>query len=94
MPLKLNDFEFQRRFMDWKEREKKKRAMDKLNDTDTRRGLYFLRNYGVDRVMKMDNDSRESRRAKAEAEAERIASMMAMEAARAVQIELGLSRRE
>lgn len=93
-PLKLNDFEFHRRYLAWKEKENVRRKKAKLHDTDTRRALYYLRNYGSDKVADMDRDAREERLAKEEREAERIATMMAMEAARAVQIELGLTRRE
>jgi len=94
-PLKLNDFEFQRRYRQWRENEEAPRRAKALkSDTDTRRALYYLRNYGVDGVMKMDAEARELKRIRQQAATERIVEMMTMEAVASVRKELNLARRE
>lgn len=93
-PLKLNQFEFQRRYHAWKKEDNKRVAKQKLNDTDTRRALYNLRNYGVDAVLRMDAEARELRRSREQAAAERIADEMCKNAVAAVKKELNLARGE
>ena len=88
VPLTLNSMEFQRRIYEWKKRRKKELALKQLQDAkneDARRGSYMLRNFGVDGVMAMTKRATEDRRQRERDEAERIADLMAMEAAMAVQ---------
>lgn len=94
-PLRLNQFEFQRRFQDWFEKYEKPRRLKEIkNDVDTRRGLYYLRNIGVDGLMELDRQSRATKKARENAARDRIVEMMTNEAVEAVRKEMGLSRRE
>lgn len=87
-PLKLNQFEFQRRFLAWQKQEKKRLALEAIYNIDAKRGAYMLRNFGIDKVLDMDKASRADKKARADAEAERIADMMAMDAARQLKTEM------
>lgn len=93
-PVKLNDIEFRRRFLAWKEREKVKRKLEQLHDTDTRRAAYYLRNYGAEGLLAMDARARAERKAREDAERERIVDLMTMEAVAYTKKKLNLARRE
>lgn len=84
VPLQLNPFEFRRRLEEWKKSRKKLVALQALKDAkdeNARRGSYMLRNFGADKVAEMNRIAIEERRSRERKEAERIADMMAMEAA-------------
>ncbi len=86
VPLKLNQFEYQRRLYEWKKRRKKELALQQLRDStneDARRGAYFVRNYGAEKTADIAIQANKDRRQRELNEAERIADLMAMEAAMA-----------
>lgn len=87
VPLTLNQFEFRRRMEHVKKKFRKEEALRQLRDShdiEAKRGSYMLRNFGVDGILKMDRLAKEERRQRERVEAERIADMMAMEAASAL----------
>jgi hypothetical protein len=83
-PLQLNDIEFQRRYLAWRKQEDKKERLEKLYNTDIRRANYWLRKVGADGVFRMDQRSRQERMEREQRERERIAELMALEAAKSL----------
>lgn len=88
VPLQINPFEYQRRLYEWKKARKKELALQQLRDSkdeSARRGSYFVRNFGAEKTADIVIRANRDRKEREVQEAERIADLMCMEAARALQ---------
>ena len=86
VPLKLNQFEFERAMYEWKKKRQIELKLQQLKDSkdeSARRGSYMLRNFGSERTADMAIRATRERKQRELNEAERIADLMAMEAASA-----------